>query len=69
MPRYFLHSTRTVPDQRLSLWYELSGCCGGLSTAESKIRELRKQSWGDDPTLMMIETGQAVLSLPFFPGY
>jgi hypothetical protein len=44
-----------------------------LSTAESKIRELRKESGYDyDPTLMVIvkdEAGRTVLSLPFFPGH
>jgi hypothetical protein len=40
-----------------------------LSNAERKIREQRKESGYDDPTLMMIvkdEAGQTVLSLPFF---
>jgi hypothetical protein len=43
-----------------------------LSHAERKIRELRKESGYNDPTLMMIvkdEAGQTVLSLPFYPGY
>ena len=43
-----------------------------LSNAERKIRELRKESGYDDPTLMMIvkdEAGRTVLSLPFFPGH
>ena len=44
-----------------------------LSIAESKIRELRKESgYNNDPTLMVTvkdETGHTVLSLPFFPGY
>jgi hypothetical protein len=43
-----------------------------LSNADRKIRELRKESGYDDPTLMMIvkdEAGQTVLSLPFFPGH
>ena len=38
----------------------------------AKIRELRKESGYNDPTLMMIvkdEAGQTVLSLPFFPGH
>jgi len=42
-----------------------------LSNAERKIRELRKESGYNDPTLMMIvkdEAGQTVLSLPFFSG-
>ena len=42
-----------------------------LSYAESTIRELRKKSGWNDPTLMMFVQDQArqtVLSLPFFPG-
>jgi len=43
-----------------------------LSYAEYTIRELRKKSgYKNDLALMMIvrdQTGQTVLSLPFFPG-
>ena len=42
-----------------------------LSYAEYTIRELRKKSGYNDLALMMFVTdqsGQTVLSLPFFPG-
>jgi hypothetical protein len=50
----------------------LPDVAAALSDAERKIRELRKVSAYDDPTLMMIvkdEAGHTVLSLPFFPGH
>ena len=50
----------------------LPDVAAALSNAERKIRELRKESGYNDPTLMMIvkdEAGQTVLSLPFFPGH
>ena len=72
MPRYFFttRGRKTVKDDRSGT--NLPDLAAALSTAESKIRELRKESRTDDPTLMMIvkdEAGRTVLSLPFFPGY
>ena len=49
----------------------LPDVAAALSYAESTIRELRKKSGWNDPTLMMFVQDQArqtVLSLPFFPG-
>ena len=49
----------------------LPDVAAALSYAESTIRELRKESGWNDPTLMMFvqdQAGQRVLSLPFFPG-
>jgi hypothetical protein len=49
----------------------LPDVAAALSYAECTIRELRKKSGFNDPTLMMVVqdlAGQTVLSLPFFPG-
>jgi hypothetical protein len=49
----------------------LPDVAAALCCAESTIRELRKESGWNDPTLMMFvqdQAGQTVLSLPFFPG-
>jgi hypothetical protein len=72
VPRYFftIRGRDRIKDDHYGT--NLPDVAAALSTAESKIRELRKESGGDDPTLMMIvkdEAGQTVLSPPFFPGY
>ena len=72
MPRYFFTirgRDRVKDDPRGT---NLPDVAAALSNAERKIRELRKESGYNDPTLMMIvkdEAGQTVLSLPFFPGH
>ncbi len=72
MPRYFftVRGQNWVKDDRDGT--NLPDIAAALSNAEHKIRELRKQSGYDDPSLMMIvtdEAGRTVLCLPFFPGY
>jgi hypothetical protein len=72
VPRYFftIRGRDRVKDDPHGT--NLPDLAAALSNAERKIRELRKQSRYNDPTLMMIvkdEAGQAVLSLPFYPGY
>jgi hypothetical protein len=72
VPQYFftIRGRDRIKDDRYGT--NLPGVAEALSTAESKIRELRKQGGYNDPTLMMIvkdEAGQTVLSLPFLPGY
>ena len=72
MPRYFftIRGRNRVKDDHHGT--NLPDVEAALSNAEHKIRELRKESGYNDPTLMMIvkdEAGQTVLSLPFFPGY
>jgi hypothetical protein len=72
VPRYFftIRGRDRVKDDRDGT--NLPNLAAALSSAERKIRDLRKESGGDDPTLMMIvkdEAGHTVLSLPFFPGY
>jgi hypothetical protein len=72
MPRYFftIHRHDRVEDDSDGTY--LPDTEAALSYADYTIRELRKKSsYKDDPTLMMIvedQAGQAVLSLPFFPG-
>ena len=72
MPRYFFTirgRDRVKGDPHGT---NLPDIAAAFSTAEGKIRELRKESGCTDPTLMMIvkdEAGQTVLFLPFFPGY
>jgi len=49
----------------------LPDVAAALSYAEYTVRELRKKSGSNDPALMMVvldETRQAVLFVPFFPG-
>ena len=68
----FLYNTRTGPVKDDPRGTNLPDFAAALSNAEHKIRELRKESGYNDPTLMMIvkdEAGQTVLSLPFFPGH
>jgi hypothetical protein len=51
---------------------DLPDIASAFSTAEGKIRELRKERVCTDPTLMMVvkdEAGQSIALLPFFPGY
>ena len=72
MPQYFftVRGRNRAEDDRDGT--NLPDIAAALSNAEHKIRELRTQSEYDDPSLMMIvkdESGQTVLSLPFFPGY
>jgi hypothetical protein len=72
VPRYFFTirgRDRVKDDPRGT---NLPDFTPALSNAERKIRELRKESGYNDPTLMMIvkdEAGRTVLSLPFFPGH
>ena len=73
MPRYFftIRGRDRVKDDPHGT--NLPDIAAAFSTAEGKIRELRKESgYNNDPTLMVTvkdETGNTVLSLPFFPGY
>ena len=71
MPRYFftIHKQDRVEDDPGGTY--LPDAEAALSYAEYTIRELRKKSGYNDLALMMMvndEAGQAVLSLPFFPG-
>ena len=72
MPRYFftIHGQDRVADDPEGTY--LPDAAAALSYAEYTIRELRKKSgYKNDLALMMIvrdQTGQTVLSLPFFPG-
>jgi hypothetical protein len=71
MPRYFftIQGRAQVEDDPVGTY--LPDRAAALSYAEYTIRELRKKSGYNDPALMMMikdEAGQAVLSLPFFPG-
>jgi hypothetical protein len=71
MPRYFftIHGREQVEDDPDGTY--LPDVPVALSYAEYTIRELRKKSGYNDLALMMMvndEAGQAVLSLPFFPG-
>jgi hypothetical protein len=72
MPRYFftIYGRAKVDDDRAGT--DLPDVAAALSYAEYTIRELRKKSgYKNDLALMMIvrdQTGQTVLSLPFFPG-
>jgi hypothetical protein len=73
VPRYFftIRGRDRVKDDHHGT--NLLDVAAALSIAESKIRELRKESeYDNDPTLMVIvkdEAGRTVLSLPFFPGH
>jgi hypothetical protein len=73
VPRYFftIRGRDRIKDDHHGT--NLPDVAAALSIAESKIRELRKESgYNNDPTLMVTvkdETGNTVLSLPFFPGY
>jgi hypothetical protein len=73
VPRYFftIRGRDRIMDDHHGT--NLPDVAAALSTAESKIREVRKESGCDyDPTLMVIvkdEAGRTVLSLPFFPGH
>jgi hypothetical protein len=73
VPRYFftIRGRDRIKDDHYGT--NLPDVAAALSIAESKIRELRKESgYNNDPTLMVTvkdETGHTVLSLPFFPGY
>ena len=71
MPRYFftIHGRNRVEDDRDGTY--LPDVAAALSYAEYTIQELRKKSGCNDLALMMFVTdqsGQTVLSLPFFPG-
>jgi len=71
VPRYFftIHGRNRVEDDRDGTY--LPDVAAALSYAEYTIRELRKKSGCNDLALMMFVTdqsGQTVLSLPFFPG-
>jgi len=72
MPRYSftIHGRDRVADDPDGTY--LPDVAVALSYAEYTIRELRKKSgYKNDLALMMIvrdQTGQTVLSLPFFPG-
>jgi hypothetical protein len=73
VPRYFftIRGRDRIKDDHYGT--NLPDVAAALSIAESKIRELRKESgYNNDPTLMVTvkdETGNTLLSLPFFPGY
>ena len=69
--RYFftIHGQDPVADDPESTYSPDEAAA--LSYTEYKIRELRKKSGCNDLALMMFVTdqsGQTVLSLPFFPG-
>ena len=72
MPQYFftIRGRARVEDDPTGT--DLPDVAAALSRAEYTIRELRKKSgYKNDLALMMIvrdQTGQTVLSLPFFPG-
>ena len=72
MPRYSftIHGRDRVADDPDGTY--LPDVAAALSYAEFTIRELRKKSgYKNDLALMMLvrdQTGQTVLSLPFFPG-
>ena len=72
MPRYSftIHGRDRVADDPDGTY--LPDVAVALSYAEYTIRELRKKSgYKNNLALMMIvrdQTGQTVLSLPFFPG-
>ena len=71
MPQYFftIHGREQVEDDPAGTY--LPNVEAALSHAEYIIRELRKKSGYDDLSLMMFVTdqsGQKVLSLPFWPG-
>ena len=71
MPQYFftIHRGDRVEDDPDSTY--LPDVTAALSYAESTIRELQKKMGYNDLALMMFVTdqsGQTVLSLPFFPG-
>jgi len=72
MPRYSftIHGRDRVADDPDGTY--LPDVAVALSYAEYTLRELRKKSgYKNDLALMMIvrdQTGQTVLSLPFFPG-
>ena len=72
MPRYSftIHGRDRVADDPDGTY--LPDVAAALSYAKYTVRELRKKSgYKNDLALMMIvrdQTGQTVLSLPFFPG-
>ena len=71
MPQYFftIHGRDRVEDDPEGTY--LPDVAAALSYAEYTIRELRKKGDYNDLALMMFVTdqsGQTVLSLPFFPG-
>jgi hypothetical protein len=72
MPRYSftIHGRDQIADDPDGTY--LPDVAAALSYAEYTIRELRKKSgYKNDLAQMMIvrdQTGQMVLSLPFFPG-
>jgi len=71
VPQYFftIHREHRVEDDPDGTY--LPDDTAALSYAEHTIRELRKKSGYDDLSLMMFVTnqsGQKVLSLPFWPG-
>jgi hypothetical protein len=71
VPRYFftIHRRDRVEDDPDGIY--LPNVATALSYAEYTFRELRKKSGYNDLALMMFATdqsGQTVLSLPFFPG-
>ena len=71
MPQYFftIHGRDRVEDDPDGTY--LPDVAAALSYAEYTIRELRKKGDYNDLALMMFVTdqsGQTVLSLPFFPG-
>ena len=73
MPRYFFTMRGRDRVKGDPHGTNLPDIAAAPSSAERKIRDLRKESgYNNDPTLMMIvkdEAGHTVLSLPFFPGY
>jgi hypothetical protein len=71
VPQYFftIHGRDRVEDDPDGTY--LPDVAAALSYAEYTIRELRKKGDYNDLALMMFVTdqsGQTVLSLPFFPG-
>jgi len=71
VPRYFfpIHRGDWIQDEPDGTY--LPDVAAALSYAEHAIQELRKKSGYNDLALMMFVTdqsGQYVLSLPFWPG-
>jgi hypothetical protein len=71
VPRYFFTIHGRDPVEDVADGTYLPDAAAALSHAEHIIWELRKKSGYNDLALMMFVTdqsGQAVLSMPFFPG-
>ena len=72
VPRYFFTIRRRCRVEDDPHGTNLPDIASAISTAEGKIRQLRKEREYTDPTLMMVvkdEAGQSIAFLPFFPSY